>query len=139
MGHLTEIFQQYKNDADFLAVYVREAHPTDEWQMDSNLKDDVCYPQPHSLNDRLKIANDFTKRYKFSVPLVVDTMGNTANNLYSAWPERLYIIEPDKKLSYVGGLGPFNYKPQEVRAILAQRFPNTPPPALNDGPAPKAR
>jgi iodothyronine deiodinase-like protein len=102
---------------------VREAHPTDEWQMDANVKEAVCYPQPHSLKDRLAIANDFTKRFHFELPLVVDPMGNTANNLYSAWPERLYVIEPDRKLSYVGGLGPFNYKPAELRAFLAKRFP----------------
>ncbi len=138
MGHLTEIYNQYKNDADFLAVYVREAHPTDEWQMDSNVKDDVCYPQPHSMADRLKIANDFSKRYKFNIPLVVDSMANTANNLYSAWPERLYLIEPNGTLSYVGGLGPFNYHPQEVRDLLAKRFPDTKPPAPEQTSAPAA-
>jgi hypothetical protein len=97
----------------------------------SNLKDkdDVCYAQPKSLKDRLVIANDFSKRFHYAVPLVVDTMANTANNLYSAWPERLYVIEPDKRLSYAGGLGPFNFHPQEVRDLLAKRYPKAAAPA----------
>jgi hypothetical protein len=36
-----QIYNDYKDHADFLTVYVREAHPTDEWQMKSNVKDDV--------------------------------------------------------------------------------------------------
>ena len=110
-------------------MYVREAHPLDEWQMDSNVREDVCYPQPHSLKDRLAIANDFRQRFHYPIPLVVDTMADTANRLYGAWPERLYVIEPGGRIIYRGGLGPFDYKPEEVRALLAARFPKRAAPA----------
>ena len=117
------MYEQYKDKADFLTIYVREAHPLDEWQMDSNVREDVCYPQPHSLKDRLAIANDFTRRFHYPIPLLVDTMADTGNRLYAAWPERLYVIEPGGRISYRGGLGPFDYKPEEVRRLLAARFP----------------
>ena len=39
---MVKIYNDYKDHADFLTVYVREAHPTDEWQMKSNVKEDVC-------------------------------------------------------------------------------------------------
>jgi hypothetical protein len=105
-------------------VYVREAHPTDEWQMKSNLKDrdDVCYAQPKTLEQRLVIANDFTKRFKFTLPFGVDEMSNAANDAYAAWPERLYIIDEGGRIAYRGGMGPFNYKPQEARDWLAARY-----------------
>jgi hypothetical protein len=103
-------------------VYVREAHPTDEWQMKSNVKDDVCYAQPRTLADRLAIANDFAKRFKYPLPFGVDDMKNAANDAYAAWPERLYIIDENSKIAYRGGIGPFNYKPAEVRAWLAARY-----------------
>jgi len=101
---------------------VREAHPTDEWQMKSNVKDDVCYAQPHTLSDRLAIANDFIKRFKYPLPFGVDDMKNGANDAYAAWPERLYIIDEHGKIAYRGGMGPFNYNPGEVRAWLATRY-----------------
>ena len=118
------MYEDYKGDVDFLTVYVREAHPEDEWQMKSNLKenDNVCYAQPKTMKDRLVIANDFTQRFHFTPPLVVDTMANTANDLYAAWPERLYVIDSDKRLLYVGGNGPFKFSPKEVRDFLAQRY-----------------
>jgi type I thyroxine 5'-deiodinase len=101
---------------------VREAHPTDEWQMKSNVKDDVCYAQPKTLEQRMAIANDFTKRFKYPLPFGVDDMSNAADLAYSAWPERIYIIDENGHIGYRGGMGPFNYKPEEARAWLAARY-----------------
>ena len=103
---------------------MREAHPTDEWQMKSNAKDkdDVCYAQPKTLEQRVAIANDFTKRYKYSVPFGIDEMNNAANDAYAAWPERLYIIDEQGRIGYKGGNGPFHYDPKEIRAWLAVRY-----------------
>ena len=103
-------------------MYVREAHPTDEWQMKSNVKDDVCYAQPKTLEQRVIIANDFIKRFKFPLPFGIDDMSNAADNAYSAWPERIYIIDESGRIAYRGGMGPFNYKPEEARDWLAARY-----------------
>jgi hypothetical protein len=119
-----QIYNDYKDHADFLTVYIREAHPTDEWRMKSNEKekDNVCYAQPRNLSDRVAIANDFTKRFKYPVPFGIDDMSNAANDAYAAWPERLYIIDENGRVSYKGGNGPFKYDPKEVRAWLAKRY-----------------
>jgi hypothetical protein len=101
---------------------VREAHPTDEWQMKSNVKDDVCYAQPKNLAGRVAIANDFIKRFKYPVPFGIDDMGNAAEGAYSAWPERLYVIDENGHIAYKGGNGPFKYDPKEVRSWLAARY-----------------
>jgi hypothetical protein len=92
--------------------------------MKANLKDkdDVCYAQPKTLEQRLAIANDFTKRFKFSLPFGIDDMSNAANDAYAAWPERLYIIDESGRIAYRGGIGPFNYNPIEVREWLAARY-----------------
>ena len=117
-----QIYNDYKDHADFLTVYVREAHPTDEWMMKSNYKDDVCYTQPKNLQQRVVIANDFIKRYKYPVPFGIDDMSNAADGAYSAWPERLYIIDEGGHIAYRGGMGPFHYSPKELRAWLAARY-----------------
>lgn len=103
-------------------MYVREAHPTDEWQMKSNVKDDVCYAQPKNLKQRVDIANDFITRFKYPLPFGVDDMSNAAENAYSAWPERLYVIDEQGRIAYRGGMGPFNYDPKELRGWLSARY-----------------
>ena len=122
MGDIVQIYNDYKDHADFLTVYVREAHPTDEWQMKSNVKDDVCYAQPKTLEQRVAIAKDFTARFKFALPFGIDEMGNAADAAYAAWPERLYVIDETGHVAYRGGMGPFNYKPAEVRDWLAAKY-----------------
>ena len=113
---------RYGAHADFVTLYIKEAHPTDEWQMDSNEEEDVCYPQPRTTEQRLAIARDFRERHKYAIPLLVDPIENEANALYAGWPERLYVIE-NGVIAYKGGPGPFEFKPEELEAWLAQRFP----------------
>jgi hypothetical protein len=91
--------------------------------MDSNEKESVCYPQPQTLADRLRIANDFTKRFHYDVPLAVDPIDNPANAAYAGWPERFYIVDEKGTIVYKGKTGPFGYHPEEVEAWLAKRFP----------------
>jgi len=97
--------------------------------MPSNEKEGVCYPQPQTLEDRVKIANDFVKRFHYEMPLFVDPIENPANKAYAGWPERLYIVDEKGTIVYKGKPGPFGYHPEEVEAWLAKRFPDLSPPA----------
>ncbi len=117
------MYKQFKDRAEFLTVYVREAHPQDEWQMKANVTEGTCYLQPRSLGDRVAIANDFIKRFQYPIPLGIDSLADTAMRIYGGWPERLYVIDESGKIVYKGGMGPFQYHPEEVRAWLEKRFP----------------
>ena len=119
---MDSIYERYKERADFLTVYIREAHPTDEWQMTANEREDVCYPQPRTLEHRMKIVNDFVERFRYRIPLAVDPMENPADRIYAGWPERFYIVDESGAIAYKGKTGPFGYHPEEVEAWLARRF-----------------
>jgi type I thyroxine 5'-deiodinase len=69
---MQELYRAYRDRCEFLTVYIKEAHPEDEWQMPSNETEGVCYPQPRTLDQRLAIANDFVKRFRYEIPLAVD-------------------------------------------------------------------
>jgi type I thyroxine 5'-deiodinase len=107
---------------EFITIYIKEAHPLDEWQMDSNEKEDICYPQPKSTEDRVRIANDFVRRSRYEVPVLVDPIDNRTNTLYAGWPERLYVVDETGTIVYKGKPGPFGYHPEEVEAWLGARF-----------------
>lgn len=103
-------------------MYIREAHPTDEWQMRDNEKEGVCYPQPKTLAQRVAIAGDFVRRFHYGIPVVVDPMDNRADAVYAGWPERFYVVGEDGRIAYKGKPGPFGYHPEEVEDWLARRF-----------------
>ncbi len=104
-------------------MYIKEAHPSDEWQMPVNEKQGVCYPQPRTLAARVGIAADFVKRFGYDLPLAVDPMDNPANERYAAWPERLYILDEKGIIRYKGDTGPFGFHPEEVAGWLARLGP----------------
>jgi type I thyroxine 5'-deiodinase len=54
------------------------------------------------------------------VPLVLDNMENEAEFAYSAHPERLYVLDADGTIAYKGGMGPFDYKPEELDEWLSK-------------------
>jgi hypothetical protein len=95
--------------------------------MDSNVDEGVCYLQPTSMEARLAVANDFVKRFRYPIPLLVDGMENDADSLYAGWPERLYVIDEAGTIAYKGQTGPFGYHPEEVENWLADRFPGGAP------------
>lgn len=106
----------------FITIYIREAHPLDEWQMDSNERENVCYPQPKTTVDRVRIANDFVERFHYQIPLLVDPIDDRASAVYAGWPERLYVVDETGTIVYKGKPGPFGYHPEEVAAWLKGRF-----------------
>ena len=126
---------RYADRATFRTVYIKEAHPQDEWQMDSNEEEGVCYRQPRSFAERLAIARDFVERFDYRIPLLVDGMDNGTMHLYSGWPERFYIVGTDGTIAYKGKPGPFGFLPDEVEAWLDARPPAAAAPASATEPA----
>ena len=120
---MDEIKTKFEEHAEFLTVYIKEAHPEDEWQSTANEKQGVCYMQPQTLADRVLIANDFIKRFEYTMPLVVDPMENPAEDAFAAWPERLYVIGVDGRIAYKGRKGPRGFDPDELEKWLEANLP----------------
>jgi len=96
VARLHKMMEKYQGKVNFLTVYISEAHATDEWPLGNLVK----IPQHKSLDDRITAALMFQKENQYQPPLVVDTMDNSFNSCYAAWPERGYIIY-DGELAYI--------------------------------------
>ncbi len=94
--------------------------------MVSNEKEGICYRQPTTMSQRVRIATDFVHRFNFRIPMLVDDIENDVEKLYSAWPERIYVIDENGRIAYKGGLGPFKFNPDELENWLVQKFPREP-------------
>jgi hypothetical protein len=117
------LWEAYHEVADFLAVYISEAHATNEWPLGRR----VCIAQHETIQERMTAAQTYRADMGAKVPMVVDTMSNSFNSQYNAWPERLYIIN-NGVLDYVADLYidqkiPWLY---QVLNYLKQRFPGRP-------------
>ena len=104
----------------FYAVYIMEAHPTDIWQMKSNISDNVMFSSPKSDDERALIAGACVRKLGIKFPAVLDEFGNTAEHDYTGWPDRIYLIDSQGRVAYKSRPGPFGFKPDQLRAALAQ-------------------
>lgn len=113
------VFERYKDRATFLMVYVREAHPTDGWKMDSNALFGVAVKQPTTNEERTEVCAQFRKKLNPALPIVVDEISDPVGNAYSGMPARLYVLDAKGKVAYKSGRGPFGFKPGEMEQALA--------------------
>ena len=112
------MYHKYGDRAAFLFVYVSEAHPSDGWQMPVNVRDNVVFAQPRTADQRHDVASQCCSKLRLTMPCVVDSIDNRADNLYAGWPERLFVIDATGKIAYAGGQGPFGFEPDDIEKWL---------------------
>ena len=59
MAQIEELQKKYSDTVNFVIVYIKEAHPDDEWQMEDNEESGVIYSQPKSTEERRELARAF--------------------------------------------------------------------------------
>jgi type I thyroxine 5'-deiodinase len=106
----------------FYAVYILEAHPTDVWQMQSNIKDNVLFASPKNEEERAFVAGACVRKLGIKFPAVIDGFNNATEVAYTGWPDRLYLIGSDGTVLYKSKPGPFGFKPSELEAAI-KRLP----------------
>lgn len=112
------VYERFKAEARFLGVYVREAHPTDGWVMESNARVGVAEAQPRTYAERVAVATRCQRLLRPSLPLVVDQIDDPVGNAYSGMPARLYVLDRTGRVAYKGGRGPFGFKASEMEQAL---------------------
>jgi alkylhydroperoxidase family enzyme/thiol-disulfide isomerase/thioredoxin len=117
-GNVEKLYRMYKDRATFLMIYVREAHPTDGWSMESNDRVGVSLAQPRSYEERVSVAETCGKRLGLGFPMLVDKIDDAVGARYSGMPSRLYLIDRQNKIAYKSGRGPFGFKPAELEHSL---------------------
>ena len=112
------VYRRFGTEATFVSIYVREAHPTDGWKMESNNRAGVAVAQPKTYGDRVAVAQQCQGLLKCSMPLLVDEIDDRTGNAYSGMPARLYVLDESGKVVYKSGRGPFGFKPGEMEQAL---------------------
>jgi hypothetical protein len=99
-------------------VYIGEAHPSDAWQLPSNIRDKVVYESPEDFEERADLADVCVTRLGIKLPALVDRFDDSTDRAYSGWPDRLYLIDREGRVAYKSNPGPFGFKPAELEAAL---------------------
>jgi type I thyroxine 5'-deiodinase len=101
-------------------VYILEAHPSNVWQMQSNIKDKVVFASPKNEEERAQVAGSCVRKLGIKFPAVLDEFGNSTERAYTGWPDRLYLIDTAGRVAYKSKPGPFGFNPDDLRAAIAK-------------------
>jgi len=115
---LADLHKQYGDRVQFLAVYVREAHPTDGWREPANDRLGISVAQPRTHEERRAVATRCNSVLAMDFPLLVDGLGDAVGHAYSGMPDRLYLIDSQGRVAFKSGRGPFGFRPQELEQAL---------------------
>ena len=104
--------EKFQKVADFLVIYIEEAHPSDGYKFENN----ISIKTHRKLEDRIAAARMLLDQ-KPPFPVVVDNMADEANLTYGGLFERLYVIYKGV-IAYEGGRGPRHYYVEHVQTWL---------------------
>jgi hypothetical protein len=99
-------------------VYITEAHPSDVWQMQSNVKDQVVFASPKTEEERATVAGSCVRKLGIKIPALLDEFGNSTESAYTGWPDRLYLIDATGHVAYKSKPGPFGFKSEELKTAI---------------------
>jgi hypothetical protein len=108
-----------------LVVYITEAHPSDVWQMQSNVKDQVVFATPKNEDERAFVAGACVRKLGIKFPAVLDEFGNSTEQAYTGWPDRLYLIDQSGRVAFKTKPGPFGFDADLLAAAL-KKLPQKP-------------
>lgn len=129
---LNDLYQTYHQQIHFIKVYIREAHPVDGWWFGKGFMNTLLrisgskvsweIYDPKTIEERRSAAGDCAESLQYGVKTYVDEMDDQVNKNYAAWPTRLYLIDKNGLVVYAGGLGPFGFKPGELKRAIQKHL-----------------
>lgn len=115
---LCQLANVYSRIADFLVIYIEEAHPSNGWSFRNN----YVVTSHKTVSDRINAARLLLKikpRASNVLTLVVDDIDDNANKAYGGLFERIYIVH-NSTIVYQGPRGPNGFHLDHVDKWLHQ-------------------
>ena len=110
-------------------VYIEEAHPEGQPQRGPRRGRPPGGPggrgvvkAPKTAAERVANARQSLDALKLSLTTVVDDMKDSTSEAYSAFPDRLFIVDRKGIIAYTGAPGPRGYDVAEMVAALDKLF-----------------
>ena len=102
----------------FYVIYIVEAHASDVWQMESNVKQNVVFALPKTMGERETVADSCVRNLHIQIPALIDDFSDSTEKAYTGWPDRLYVIDRNGRIACKTKPGPFGFHPEEVEKTL---------------------
>lgn len=106
---MKRLYEDTRETVQWLFVYILEAHASDEWPIGSS----VVIPQHKTIADRADACAMSHRSLALDIPVVLDSIDNSFNRTYAAWPFKFYLID-NGIIEYIPVLSDASYDEMEI-------------------------
>ncbi|MBN7801999.1 hypothetical protein J0A67_14085 [Algoriphagus aestuariicola] len=103
MEDIQSLFREFGSTVDIYLVNTLEAHPDDSpspysaepevWLAASNLRDSISAPQPKTMGERIRLADQWIKESNIQIPVLLDGPENRFWNFAGQAPNMAVLVE----------------------------------------------
>ncbi len=107
---MQRLYEDYGDVVEFRIVYINEAHAADsDWPVP--FAEEKGITEHKNYGERCTTAEVMLVEERVTIPCLIDKMDNEVNKAYSAWPDRIFVVQTDGILGVAAMRGPWGFKP----------------------------
>ena len=118
------MWEKWRNQVEFVVVYIREAHPEEGWVVTPNRDQGILVNDPTDTDERVQVASSCALNLQIRIPVVVDEIDDAIASAYGALPDRLYLIGRGGMIAFQGEPGPWGFDPARLEAAIVEEVGN---------------
>ncbi len=105
---IDDVYRDFRDRAEFLFVYIREAHPDSMLSLvdDKRIASLTKIPQATTSEERTEAAVFCRRTLKLNMPIAVDSIENKVGRAYAGWPNRIVVVGADGNVLFATSPSP---------------------------------
>jgi len=115
---LNALYKRYRDRAEFLLVYIREAHGSGSWQSTINQREGIDLADAATFEQKRGYAASCVRKLKVPYTAAVDALDNGTEKAYVAWPSRVYLVDKEGRVAFNSLLDELNFDASSLDAAL---------------------
>lgn len=123
---IDDVCHDFRDRAEFLFVYIREAHPDSVLSLVDDKRTTALtkIPQAATSKDRTKAAVACGLTLNLDMPIAVDSIDNKVGRAYAGWPNRMVVVGTDGKILFASVPSPRGTDAALLRDWLRENVTN---------------
>jgi hypothetical protein len=125
LNGVEQVYREFRDRAEFLWVYIREAHPDSVLSLrDASGQEKLTpVPQHTEFSSRSSVAAACQRTWELQMPIAVDGIDNSAGQAYAGWPNRMVVVGTDGRIAFASPGAPGGTNAEQLRAWLGPNLP----------------
>lgn len=117
---LNAMYERYHAQAEFLMVYVQEAHTEEGWQSSVNQRENISLPPSKTLDQKEQNAAICSRKLDLKFPVVIDGLDRKVESAYAGWPSAVYVLDKKGRVAWRSRLGEVELSTTDMDRAIQQ-------------------